>query len=111
MTIHDVATFMQDEMDHEYFEAYEAVHAFLSLTHEGQFSWQYRMLSGSEFNPGPMWSEDRVMAENMAYERVSEAIARLESSDCSECGCYECECKCSECHCYECECEATDDSE
>ena len=84
MMIEDIAKYMEEELGHEYFDAYEAVHVYLTLNHSGQFSTYYRMLSESEFRPGPMWSESRVIAENMSYDDVEAAIAHVDSLECED---------------------------
>jgi hypothetical protein len=57
--------------DENYFELAEAVHAWLSLNHEGQWSDTYRLLCRSKFNPGPMWSESRVESENPYFTEIT----------------------------------------
>jgi hypothetical protein len=74
MTIDDIADHMTRMHEFDYEECYEAIHAFCSLNHTGQFSELYRMLSTSDFIPGPMWSESRVEQENMAFDLVQDAI-------------------------------------
>lgn len=65
-----------------YFDVYEACYTWLSLNHEGQWSPAYELLCKSEFNPGPMWSEHRVVDENPYYgeitrENVEELVEEL----------------------------------
>jgi len=62
----------KDVSRENYFEVAEALHCWLSLNHEGQFSETYKLLCRSRFNPGPLWSESRCETEN-AY--VSEITA------------------------------------
>jgi hypothetical protein len=54
-----------------YFEYAEALHAWLSLNHNGQHSVEYVLLSSSQFKPGFMWSESRVKHENSVYGEIT----------------------------------------
>ncbi len=55
-----------------YFEVAEAIHAWLTLNHEGQASDTYRMLCQSEFKPGMLWSESDVELENEYYPEIND---------------------------------------
>lgn len=46
------------------FEIAEAIHCYASLNYSGQNSELYKILSQSQFNPGPLWSETRCLIEN-----------------------------------------------
>jgi hypothetical protein len=59
-----------------YFEVYEACHTWLSLNHGGQWTDEYKLLSQSVFNPGPMWTEGRVMQENEYYPKINKDNVR-----------------------------------
>lgn len=50
----------------EEFDAAEAVHAFATLYHAGQWSWLYGVLSESPFRPGLLWRTDDADLEMMA---------------------------------------------
>ena len=54
-----------------YFDIAEALHAWLSLNHEGQWSETYKLLCRSQFRPGASWSESRVEAENEYYPEIN----------------------------------------
>lgn len=61
-----------------YFDVAEALHAWLSLNHEGQWSETYKLLCRSRFKPGPMWRESRVESENFYFAEITaENAARL----------------------------------
>lgn len=55
-----------------YFDIAEVIHCYASLNHSGQWSDLYSVLSESEFNPGPSWSETRVLRENEFYNELTE---------------------------------------
>lgn len=55
-----------------YFDYAEALHCFLTLNHEGQWSEKYAALCASEFKPGRLWSESRVEVENPVYSEITE---------------------------------------
>ena len=59
--------------DDNYFDVAEAIHAFCSSWHNGQTSELYSILSQSQFEPGPLWSESRVELENDFYSELTEA--------------------------------------
>jgi hypothetical protein len=62
------------------FDVVEALHYFLSVSHEGQFSTKYELLSLSPFNPGMLWSESEYLAEPapeyMEIETMTDAQLR-----------------------------------
>ena len=61
-----------------YFDYAEAVHCFATLSHEGQWSELYSILSRSEFKPGPFWSEHDVVNDNPVYGEIdSDNVAIL----------------------------------
>ena len=43
------------------FDQAEALHCYLSLNHEGQWSKRYKLLCRSKFKPSPLWSESKVV--------------------------------------------------
>lgn len=55
-----------------FFDVAEAIHAFCALNHTGQNSVLYSILSQSDFNPSPNWSETRVESENQHYIELTE---------------------------------------
>jgi len=55
-----------------YFDVAEALHCYLSLNHNGQWSDEYRMLCQSKFKPSPMWSESRCLEENFYCEEITQ---------------------------------------
>ena len=79
MDINAVITKLVEIADVDDFSAAEAVHAYCSLNHEGQWSKLYSLLSQSEFKPGPLWSEEYV--DEFLLELVPEAISRVESDE------------------------------
>lgn len=61
-----------------YFDVAEALHAWLSLNHEGQSSDTYALLCRSQFNPGPSWSESRVERDNFYFAEIdADNVERL----------------------------------
>jgi hypothetical protein len=58
--------------EENFFDIAEAIHCFATLNHEGQTSALYSILSQSEFRPGPLWSESRVMEENDWFHELTE---------------------------------------
>jgi len=48
----------------------EALHAVLSLHHEGQNSKKYELLSMSPFKPSHFWSESKVEEENLFFQEI-----------------------------------------
>ena len=53
-----------------YFDIAEAIYCYAMLNHEGQTSDLYKILSASEFKPGPLWSEEYVERENYHYGEI-----------------------------------------
>lgn len=74
MLIDDIVAIVEAQSGLDEFDCYEAVHAYCILNHEGMWSDKYKILSSSSFCPGPMWSESRVEAENIAFGYVEGAI-------------------------------------
>lgn len=68
---------MIDITDENRFELYEAMHCYATLNHSGQSSELYLVLSQSEFKPGALWSESRVIKDNPYY-------AELDDNNCLE---------------------------
>ena len=79
LNIDNVIAQLVNLADVDDFTAAEAIHAYCSLNHEGQWSKLYRLLSQSEFKPGPLWSEEYV--DEFVLDLVSEAIARAEAEE------------------------------
>jgi hypothetical protein len=79
MDINTLIAKLVEIADVDDFTAAEAVHAYCSLNHEGQWSKLYRLLSQSEFRPGPLWSEAYV--DEFVLELVPEAILRVEAEE------------------------------
>lgn len=54
------------------FEIVEAVYAWCSLNHTGQYSAEYELLChiGKQFHPGSIWNESRVARENVYYRDI-----------------------------------------
>lgn len=59
------------------FEIAEAVHCYATLNHDGLTSDLYLVLSQSLFQPGPLWTETRCLAEN-------EYVSLLDDESCIE---------------------------
>lgn len=57
-----------------------AVHAYASIHHSGQGSELYKILSTSEFRPGPRWTEKREIRDNMYYDLVKQVAKRKKLS-------------------------------
>jgi hypothetical protein len=76
----DMDTMITVDQDN-YFDVAEALHAWLSLNHEGQWSDTYRLLCRSQFKPGASWSESRVEAENPYFSEITadNALALMEA--------------------------------
>jgi hypothetical protein len=55
-----------------YFEIAEALHCYLTLNYEGQGSEKYEYLCKSDFRPGLLWSENKVIKENCFYAALTE---------------------------------------
>jgi hypothetical protein len=61
------------------FELCEAIHTFLTVEHEGQFSKKYELLGKSLFNPGALWSETKVIEENYLYSEIESLMIAIEN--------------------------------
>ena len=70
--------------DENCFDIAEAIHAWLTLWHNGISSKEYECLCRSQFKPGPLWSETSVENENIYFDEINriepfdETFERLE---------------------------------
>jgi hypothetical protein len=55
-----------------YFDIAEAIHCYLSLNHDGQWSDKYAALCASKFIPGPLWNETRCIDENYYFSEIND---------------------------------------
>lgn len=71
---------MNIEINEEnYFDIAEALHAVLSLWHDGKEG--YRVLCKSQFKPGIMWSESKVEIENNYFNEVESLVNNNQGYD------------------------------
>ena len=63
-----------------FFDIAEAIHAVLTMWHDGKSSKSYSLLSQSQFKPSPMWSEYDVESENYYFPEI-EQLARTNKWD------------------------------
>jgi hypothetical protein len=62
------------------FDIAAAVHTYAVLNYNGQVSDLYKVLSTSEFNPGPMWTSDQEISTNVFYDTVERIAKRRKLS-------------------------------
>lgn len=64
------------DVDYVIFQIHAAAYTYASLNHSGQNSDLYKILSTSEFSPGPMWMEDDEIESNEFYSLVEDIANR-----------------------------------